>query len=287
MAGVDVITEHRLKQLALDPSCLLASSEAERAQQIYAAFLARVPYENLSNNRAVGEQPDDPESWPRATDKLLRENAAHGLGGTGFSLSYALRDLFRGAGLMAHCSLGHNLVTEQAHAAVVLYAGEGPLLYDPALLMSGPIPVRPGGELEDPLGVIRLEPRCGPTLTVTLRMHCGDRVTEPGEEIWHVPTSAAGQRAVYSIIPMPAPPQNYRQAWLASFYRGRMLPLRLARRVGTRIYRYGERPGSLEILTAEKREEVPVQPDAAHQLSQLFGIDETCLQAWFDRRRGA
>jgi len=285
MVGVDVITEHRLKQLALDPECLLSSSAAERAQRIYSAFLARIPYENLSNNRAVGDQPEDPESWPRATDKLLRENAAHGLGGTGFSLTYALRDLFRGAGLTAHCALGHNLVTEQAHAAVVLYVDEGPLLYDPALLMCGPIPVRPGGELDDPLGVIRLEPRCGPTLTVTLRMHCGERDVEPGDEIWQAPPNAAGERAVYSIIPMPAPPQNFRQAWLASFYRGRLMPLRMARRVGPRIYRYGERPGSIEILTADAREEVAVDADAAHQLSGIFGIDEGCLRAWFQRRR--
>ncbi len=280
---MDVITEHRLRQLELDPACLADGSGSERAQRIYEAFIARIPYENLSNNRAVKEQPDDPEAWPRATDKLLRENAAHGLGGTGFSLAYALRDLFRGAGLTAHCSLGHNLVTEQAHAAVVLYAEVGPLLYDPALLMSGPIPVRPGGELHDPIGMLRLEPRCGPTLTVTLRMSCGDRPRLPGDPIWQAPVDASGDRAIYSIIPMPAPPQNYRQAWLASFYRGRPLPLRFARRVGDRVYRYGERPGSIEILSADKREEVSVGPDPAHQLHEVFGIDESCLRAWFER----
>ncbi len=282
---MDVITEHRLKQLELDPVDVAEVSPSERAQLIYRAFLERIPYENLSNNRAVAEHPEDPESWPRATDRLLRENAAHGLGGTGFSLAYALRDLFRGAGLTADCALGHNLVTEQAHAAVVLYVQEGPLLYDPALLMCGPIPVRPGGELEDPIGNLRLDPRCGPTLTLMLRMHCGHRPIAPGEEIWRAPPDARGDRAIYSIIPMPAPPHSFRQAWLASFYRGRAMPLRFARRVGDRILRYGERPGSIEVLSAERREEIAVAPDAAHQLSDLFGIDESCLRAWFERRR--
>ena len=285
MSGVDVITEHRLKQLRLDPDAVSHVSPAERAQLIYSAFLGRVPYENLSNNRAVDEHPGDPESWPRATDRLLRENAAHGLGGTGFSLAYALRDLFRGASLTAHCALGHNLVTEQAHAAVVLYVDQGPLLYDPALLMCGPIPVRPGGQLDDPLGTVRLDARCGPTLTLMLHMHCGHRPVAPGQEIWSPPTLASGDRPIYSIIPMPAPPQSFRQAWLASFYRGRQMPLRFARRVGDRIFRYGERPGSIEILTAESREEVAVAPDAAHQLSEIFGIDQPCLQAWFARAR--
>ncbi len=285
---MDVITAHRLKQLDLEPALLGELSPRECAQTIYEAFLARVPYENLSNNRSVGEQPDDPEAWPRATDRMLRENAAHGLGGTSFSLAYALRDLMRGAGLTAHCALGHNLVTEQAHAAVVLYAPEGPLLYDPALLMCGPVPVRPGGTLEDPLGTIRLEPRCGPTLTVTLHMHCAganatERLAPVGLDPWHLPGRSAGERAIYSIIPMPAPPQSFRQAWLASFYRGRPMPLRFACRRDGRIYRYGERPGSIEVLGETTREERPVAVNASQQLHELFGIDEGCLREWFER----
>ncbi len=280
---MDVITSHRLKQIELDPAALASLAARPRAQKIYAAFLERVPYENLSDNRAACELPDEPEAWPRATDRMLRENAAHGLGGTSFSLSYALRDLLRGAGLTAHCALGHNLVTEQAHAAVVLYDAEGPLLYDPALLMAGPIPVRPGGELQDPLGTIRLEPRCGPTLSVTLHMRCGTQATHLRRPTWPGAPGPGEKRAIYSIIPIPAPPESFRQAWQASFYRGRSMPLRFARRTGDRIYRYGERPGSIEILTPERREEVPVDGDAARQLHEIFGIDEMCLRQWFER----
>ncbi len=258
----------------------------ERVQTIYEAFLERVPYENLSNNRIVAEHPDDPESWPRATDLLLRENAALGLGGTSFSLAYSLRDLFRGAGANAYCTLGYNLVTEQAHAAVLVYTDEGPLLYDPALLTCGPIPVRPHGELIDPLGCVRLLPRCGPTLTVSLELDPSLRATrrnpDPG---WvNVSADSGAERAVYSIIPIPAAPQNYRQAWQASFYRGRRMPLRLARRVGDDIYRYGERPGSIEILRPSGREEIAAPEDPVPMLTKLFGIDEACLTAWFASR---
>jgi len=281
---LDVITCHRLKLLGLEPDVLASQSEAERAQVIYVAFLERVPYENLSNNRAVCEEPSEQERWPRATDRMLRENQSFGFGGTSFSLAYALRDVMRGAGLTAHCTLGYNLVTEQAHAAVVLYAPEGPLLYDPALLVSGPIPIRPGGALEDPLGRISLEPRCGPTLTVTIKMRCGDRATRPGEAMFEPRTGANGERAIYSIIPVPAPPQSFRMAWIASFYRGRVMPLRFARRIGDRILRYGERPASIEILDADHREEIPVNSDAAHHLHTMFGIDEDSLRDWFGRR---
>jgi hypothetical protein len=281
---LDVITAHRLKMLALGAETVAQCPPAERAQAIYQSFLERVPYENLSNNRSVSESPDDPENWPRATDRLLRENADFGLGGTSFSMAYTLRDLFRGAGLTAHTTLGYNLVTEQAHAAVILYGDQGPQLYDPALLMCGPVPVRPGGLLEDPLGEICLEPRCGPTLTVTLRMTCSPPEVAAGDEIWHAPVDAHGVRAVYSIIPVPAPPQSFRQAWLASFYRGRPMPLRLARRRGNEIVRYGERPGTIEILRQDGREDVPLSTDPVGQLSELFGIGADCLRAWFDRK---
>lgn len=276
---MDVITVHRLKTLGLDGALLAALEAVERARTVYRAFLEHLPYENLSNNREVLANPDEPDSWPRATDKVLRENQAHGFGGTSFSLAYALRDLLRGVGLTAHCTLGYNLVTEQAHAATLLYTQEGPQLFDPALLMCGPVPVRPGGVLEDPLGCIRLEPRCGPTLTVTLRMHCGGRPLLPGEPD---EVRREGERAIYSIIPVPAPPQSFRTAWMASFYRGRRIPLRFARRQGDRILRYGERPGSIEILSGDRREEVPVGPDPAEHLHRVFGIDHSCLRAWFE-----
>ena len=272
--------------LAIGAEMVSECAPVERAQAIYRSFLERVPYENLSNNRSVTESPDDPENWPRATDRLLRENADLGLGGTSFSLAYALRDLLRGAGLTAHTTLGYNLVTEQAHAAVIVYVDQGPLLYDPAMLMSGPVPVRPGGVLEDPLGEICLEPRCGPTLTVTIRMHGGQPTPrEPGDEIWHAPTDDQGVRPVYSIIPVPAPPQSYRQAWLASFYRGRTMPLRLACRRNDEIIRYGERPGTIEVLRADGRHEIELGEDPAAQLHELFGIGEDCLREWFERRR--
>ncbi len=283
---MDVITRHRLSMLSVATGTLGDQPIAARVQAIYEAFLDRIPYENLSNNRIVEQHAEDPESWPRATDLLLRENAALGLGGTSFSLAYALRDLFRGSGANAYCTLGYNLVTEQAHAAVVVYVEEGPLLYDPALLMCGPIPVRPYGELVDPLGCVRLLPRCGPTLTVSLDLDPSLRVSrrnpDPG---WvNVSSETGNDRAIYSIIPVPAAPQNFRQAWQASFYRGRRMPLRLARRNGDEIYRYGERPGSIEILRAGGREEIQAPADPVPMLSEMFGIEATCLAEWFDSR---
>ena len=233
--------------LSIEECDLLPLDEAGRADAIYRAFLARVPYENLSNNLVVREAPNEPDAWPRATDRLLRENASLGLGGTSFSLAYALRDLLRGAGLTAHVTLGYNLVTEQAHAAVVAYVRGVPRLYDPSLLLCGAVPVRPGGSLDDPLGRFVLEPRSGPTLTLTLRLIESLQPQKPTHEeapeaAWAGGAGPGQPRAVYSLLPVPAPPHSFRQAWLASFYRGRARPLRLARRVDDVIYRYGERP---------------------------------------------
>jgi len=258
-----VITRHRLQLLAVESNGLEELPGRERLQRTYAAFLAATPYENLSNNLAVSSAPGDCERWPRTTDRMLRENASHGLGGTSFSLAYALRDIFRGLSANAHCTLGHNLVTEEAHAAVVVYDDEGPWLYDPALLLPGPVPVRPGGEALDALGRCVLLARCGPTLTVCL------------EQLGDTP------RQVYSVIPVPAPPICFRQAWVASFHRGRRAPLRMARRVGDEVRRYGERPGSLEILRPDGRVEVSTGPAPVELLHRAFGIHRDLLVGWF------
>lgn len=271
--------------LNVEPGALRGMDDRERADAVYRSFIARMPYENLSNNRAVDQAPDDPDTWPRATDRLLRENAAQGLGGTSFSLSYALRDLMRGVSINAHCTLGYNLVTEQPHAALLVYVDGTPWLYDPAMLLCGPVPVRPGGRLDDPLGACSLLPRCGATLTLSLRVIEPLRRHSPQDDVWGSQVDADGNRAVYSIIPVPAPPQSFRHSWLASFYRGRVMPLRFARRVGDVIYRYGERPGSVETLCTDGRSIERVDAHPVERLEEIFGIDAGCLHAWFRRSK--
>jgi hypothetical protein len=261
---LDVITAHRLGMLGLSPEHVGRLPLSDRVARTYEAFLERVPFENLSNQRVCTDDPEHPEHWPRTTDRFLRENRASGLGGTSFTLAYALRDLLRGVGANAHCALGKNLVTEEAHATVIVYFDDGPYLYDAALLCSGPIPVYPGGTLRDPLGTVHLEARDGPTLTLCLKVNgtCDDR-------------------QVYSLVPVPAPPQAFRQAWVASFYRGQPRPLRLARRVNGEIRRYGEPPRMLEVITCRGREQRVLDEAPVDDLHDLFGIDRECLASWF------
>ena len=262
--GVDAITRHRLGMLDLDVDALRLVTPRGRLDRVYRRFVERVPYETLSNHLACREQPDEPSTWPRATDRLLRENVRCGLGGTSFSLAYALRDLLRGVGGNAHCTLGRNLVTEEMHATVIAYAEDGAWLYDPALLAGGPLAVCPGGALLDPLGTLRLEPGCGKDLVVTVSL--------PG---------APEPRSIYTLVPLPAPPHRFRQAWIASFGKGRRPVLSIARRVEDEIRRYTERPHRLEILTAEGHSYRPLPSAPVEELHALFGIDSSCLRDWF------
>jgi hypothetical protein len=41
----------------------------------------------------------------------------------------------------------------------------------------------------------------------------------------------------------------------------------------------------VEIIHANRREELPVRGDRARRLHEIFGIDEACLEAWFASRR--
>jgi hypothetical protein len=265
-ARMDVITRHRLCMLGLDADGVIDGPLAERLRTTYRGFVERVPYENLSDNLAAAEHPNEPDAWPRTTDRFLRDHRAHGLGGTSFTLAYALRDLFRGLGGNAHCTLGRNLVTEEVHAAVVVYEEDGPWLFDPALLLAGPIPVRPDGLLEDPLGHVTLRPCSGPTLTVSIRGGAPARI-----------------RPVYAVIPVPTSPPCFRQAWIASFCRGRPRPVWIARRRGDEILRYGERLGTLETLRAGGRETERLGEDRCAVLQERFGISAAHLERWFRR----
>jgi hypothetical protein len=261
---MDVITTHRLCLLDLDPASMAARSLLERVHAVYARFLERLPYENLSRNRVCRDRPHEPDQWPRATDRVLKDNRTCGLGGDSFALAYALRDLLRGVGANAHCTYGRNLVTEETHAAVLVYGFEEPLLLDPGFLLGGPLEVRPGATLDEPLGRVTLRAGESPSLTVCLRQ-----------------AGATEERSLYTLVPLPAPPQAYRQAWLASFWRGRILPLSLARRTGDEIRRYREHSGVLEVLTPRGTRQHALKPRDAESLHALFGISRDCLEAWF------
>ena len=262
---MDAITRHRLHQLGVDTEALAGLDLREKMDVVYRAFVESLPVENLSHNTSCLACPSEPHTWPRATDRVLRDHQRRGLGGTSFAMAYALRDLLHGVGANAHCTLGRNLVNENVYAAVLAYVDEGGLLYDPALLATGPIPVRPGGTYEDALGTIRLEPRSGATLSLTIS----------GPDL-------PGARAVASLLPVPAAPQSFRQAWIASFQRGRPQPLQLSRRVGDVIRRYHQRNDRIEFLTPRGRQSRRVEAEPVDTLHDLFGIEADCLRAWFE-----
>ena len=64
-ARLDVITRHRLGLLGLQADEVIEAPLDKRLRATYAAFLERVPYENLSDDRACREHPNEPDTWPR------------------------------------------------------------------------------------------------------------------------------------------------------------------------------------------------------------------------------
>jgi hypothetical protein len=51
--------------------------------------------------------------------------------------------------------------------------------------------------------------------------------------------------------------------------------------VNGEIRRYGERPGSLEVIRGAGREERRLPPRPVDDLHDLFGIAKPCLDDWF------
>ena len=263
---MDAITRHRLGALGLHAEDLEAEPLLERFEHVHQALVRHLPFENLSMQEVCRCRPHRPERWPRATDKVLRDHRFRGFGGASFSLAYALRDLLHGAGANAHLTLGRDLVTEETHAAVLVFHDGASLLYDATLFTSGPIPARPDGRFEDVLGTLFFEEATrGPCLTLRIEKRGG-----------------RGSHPAYSLVPAPAPPHRFRQAWVASFERGRRRPLRLARRRDNVIHRYNERSGRLEILREDGVESQDLGQAPTGLRHGLFGLEEGCLNAWFN-----
>ena len=250
--------------MGLDPGAVDRLTVAARVRAVYAAFLARIPYETLTNLTRGREHPAQPEAWIRATDRLLREASTEGAGGTCFSMAYALSDLFRGVGANAHTALGHHLRKEEPHAAAIVYQDDGPFLFDASYFVPAGIPVRPGGQVRDALFLHTLEPRRGPMLTLV----------QQGRE--------SPAKPLYSMIPVPAPPDAFRRAWIETCRRRLREPtVKMARRVGNEVRWYGEEAGRIEVLDPAGRRVESPGADLPSDLHERFGLSEALLRAHF------
>ena len=264
---MDALSRRRLALLGLDPAEIEVLPPAKRLEAVHHAFVAKIPYETLSKQERHRQHPAEPEKWMRTTDRLLREAASDGLGGTCFSMAYALADVFRALGAVAHTALGHNILTEEPHAAVIVYQDDGPRLFEPSFFVPEGIPVRPEGSVADPLFTHVLEARARGGCLLTLVQH------------QHAPGGQS--KPLFSMIPMPAPADAFRRAWLATFSCERGKPLMLARRVGDEVRWYGDDKDHVEILSTSGRRRVDVGRDPPATLHALFGIDEDRLRAHF------
>lgn len=260
---MDALIRHRLALLGLDPAAVEALPVDRRVEAVYRQFVRRVPYETLSRLHRWRDHPAEPRKWPRTTDRLLRENAAEGAGGTCFDLAYALAELFRGVGANAHTTLGRHLLKDEPHAAVLVHGDARPLLFEPTYFVPEGVPVRPGGAVRDALYAHALEPRGGPTLTMSQR-------GPDGRDL-----------ALYALVPVPAHPDDYRTAWIEACRRHRESDVVLARRKGDEVQRWFERDGRVEVTTRAGRRHESPGPDLTADLHARFGLSEALLRSHF------
>jgi hypothetical protein len=260
---LDALARHRLNLLRLDPDAVAALPLPDRVRAVHRAFVERIPLETLTRVARRRERPAEPEAWLRTTDRCLREAARDGTGGTCFAVAYALADCLRGIGANAHTTLAHHLEHEEPHAATLVYLDDGPWLLDLALFATGGVPVRPGGAYEDGLCGLALEARRGPMLTL---FRCGrDGKAQP----------------LYSWIPMPAPPDAYRRAWLSVYLDHREPTFEIARRLGDEVLRFDEKKGTLDVECSSGCRSESTDADLAELLHARFGVSEALLRAHF------
>ncbi len=261
---MDALTRHRLAILGLDPEATARLGLSERVRAVNAAFVERVPVETLSEGRRRREFPADPDRWTRTTDRVLREVASDGLGGTCFALAYALAELLRGVGANARVTLGRRADREETHAAVIVFSDDvPPVLLDPSWFLSEGVPLWPDGQSRDTIGTFTLRARRGPLLSLER--------TRPGGK----------PKRLYSLIPFPAPPDVVLDEWKRAVSRRRDDCVRLARREGDVVKTFCEASGRLAVHGPQGTQVIEPGPDLPAALHAHFGVDLSLLRAHF------
>jgi hypothetical protein len=247
-----------------DHFCVTPDDGPEAAERIVGAFSA-LPWENLTKFlRKAQAGSGVPRLRGPAT--VIREHIELGAGGTCFSMTAALGEILRSAGLdcapaMADMSHGKNI-----HCALLVWTPQGLLLADPGYLVPEPVPLDPARRTVLDLQGLEMswEPLDGGK---AYDLH----TIENGSRQWR-----------YRLRTAPVSPGEFRRHWESSFDAPGMNSLHLNRRIdGGRISAHNE---NLRVIRPGRSLNEKLTDDFPGRVSSLFGLDrglaEAALREW-------
>jgi arylamine N-acetyltransferase len=215
---------------------------------------ARIPYENISKIIKVAGD-DDPEAKLRLPLEVMKDHAAHRLGGTCFSLTYFLEQILLASGYCCHKAMAHMQAGENIHCVMVVEVSRDRYLVDPGYLLWEPLLLSAENPqtCQTPRGLVEL-------------------VYEAAGDVFHLFTlDARGRKWRYLFADRPVSDQRFREHWIASFSRPTMHHILL-----NQLTEKGQlyiRGNHLRLTSLFKETKGSIRQDYHHQIQRCFGID--------------
>ncbi len=229
-------------------------------QALFTRFNARVPFETASKIERDASVAD-PESKPRVPEIFWRDHLERGGGGTCFARVAAFEALLRALGFQTRKIVGR-VTRDFDHAALIVEASRRSWLCDVGFPLPALLPGEPG-ELETPLGRVRVEP--------TPR--------GLGVDLGGVPE---GPRRLELFLES-VPEARFRELWRQTFRSDSKFLTAVSLRVQLDNRAVSFAQGQLRVDDLHSRLTVPLPAPRAARLSEIFGVEQSLLSDAFAR----
>ena len=223
----------------------------------------RIPWENLTKFllRSSGE------NRPRLAGEVMAGHVDTGTGGTCYSLTETLCDIFSFCGLSARPLTGHMNHGENIHCALLVEGEAGRFILDPGYVVPGAVELTESG--------------AGEIVTAGRRM-----LWSPVNGGWELHTVENGRKQLrYSLESRVLSRKEFLGYWKESFLSSGLNSLHL-NQVGSLGGRVSAHNGNLRIVEAGGNRNLKLHDDYAVRIEETFGITaEIAEAAWIELQR--
>ena len=238
-------------------SSAFSSAEPMNLLRAVLSDFSAIPYENLTKIIKFARQGGrDPREILRHPLEVFEDHERYGLGGTCFSLTYALKSLLDPLGIPTFYITADMKTGKNVHCALIAELSGAQYLVDPGYLFSEPLPLLNGGRKK------------GTSQKFVFA------ALEQREGRWNLLTfhPSAGMRWRYAFDDIPVSENEFFQYWRASFFAKSMNHLCISRVSEDRqAFFAGD---FMRVTTPVSKTNINVKKEAHKKVREVFGIEE-------------
>jgi len=242
---------------------MMPSSSSEKDFSLLCEVLAKfacIPYENLSKIiKFAKESGKDPANILRKPSEVFEDHEKYGLGGTCFSLTYALKSLLDPLHIRTDYVLADMKWGRRVHCALVVRIGGDEYLIDPGYLFSEPLALR------------HTEKR-----VISQKFVFASVQYREGQWNLYTFSPALQPKWRYRFSPDPVTENEFFFHWRESFFQKSMNHLCISRVSGEAQAFFAR--DFMRVTTPSSKKNINVKRDADKTIEEYFGIHPQMYQ---------